>query len=315
MHADEIDVDVACVRQLLAEQLPHWAALAVEPLPSGGTDNWLYRLGDDMVVRLPKHVRTGDTLVKERRWLPALAPFLPLEVPLPLAEGHPADGYPCEWAVYRWLDGDDATVAPPCDPARVAADLGEFLAALQRVDPAGAPPPGEHNFGRGEPLVARDAACRAAIGSLGAEIDGPAVTAAWEEALAAPTWDRPPVWVHGDVDARNVLVRRGRLSAVIDWGCLGAGDPACDVAAAWKLLPGEHRRGFRTALGVDDATWSRARGWVLSQAVSALAYYTTETNAILVHEARRWLAEILTDGHNNAFRAPQPTLNGLLNRH
>ena len=296
MHADEARIDVALVRHLLARQFPQWAGLAIEPVPSSGTDNALFRLGVDMVVRLPRRERTAETLQKERRWLPTLAPRLPLAVPVPLAEGMPTEALPWTWSVYRWLEGDDATVAPPADSPRLAADLARFLTALQRIDTAGGPGPGEHNFDRGEPLVARDASTRVAIAALDAEIDARAATTAWEGALHAPDWSSSPVWIHGDLDRRNVLVRDGRLSAVIDWGCLGVGDPACDVMVAWKVLTEDTRDAFRDAASVDAATWARGRGWALSQAVGALSYYTPETNPGLVVEARRWLAEVLGTG-------------------
>ena len=291
MHADEVDTGVSLVRRLLAAQFPQWADLAVEPVLPRGTDNALYRLGEEMVVRLPRRERTAVTLVKEARWLPELAPQLPLAVPVPLAAGKPLEGYPFEWAVYRWLEGEAATEAPIADPAQAAADLAGFIAALQRVDPSGGPPPGEHNFFRGEPLAKRDQATRAAIASLGTTID--AVTVAWDAALAAPEWTGAPIWIHGDLDARNLLVAEGRLSGVIDFGGLGVGDPACDVMVAWKVLPADARDIFRNALSVDEATWARGRGWALSQAVVALAYYTLETNPVLVREADRWLAEVL----------------------
>jgi aminoglycoside phosphotransferase (APT) family kinase protein len=296
MHADEVDTDAALVGRLLAAQFPHWAGLPVEPVRPVGTDNALYRLGDDMVVRLPRRERTTGTLERERRWLPKLAPLLPLAVPIPLAEGMPADGYPFAWSVYSWLEGENATVERVTDLRRLATDLAQFIAALQRIDPTGGPPPGEHNFFRGEPLARRDEATRASITALGAAIDVGAVTAAWEAALRAPGWERRPVWIHGDLDARNLLVRDGRLGAVIDWGCLGVGDPACDVMVAWKILSEDTRDILRTELSVDEATWARGRGWALSQALNALSYYTMETNPILVLEARRWLAEALADG-------------------
>ena len=295
MHDDELDIDASLVRRLLASQFPHWAELPIERIEPTGTDNAIYRLGDDMVVRLPRVARTVATLEKERAWLPRLAPRLPLAVPVPLAEGMPAEGYPWVWSVYRWLDGVDATVEPIADLGRAASDLARFVAALQAIDPAGGPPPGAHNFFRGEPLAARDAAVRSSIAALRDAIDVDAVTAEWEAALRAPEWRRPPVWIHGDLDARNVLVQGGRLSAVIDWGALGVGDPACDVMVAWKLLSVDTRGAFREALSIDDATWARGRGWALSQAVNALSYYTLETNAVLVREAQRWLAEVLAD--------------------
>ena len=295
MHADEIHTDVSLVGRLLATQFPQWAGLPIEPVPSAGTDNALYRLGDDMVVRLPRRERPSGTLEKERQWLPILAPLLPLAVPVPLADGMPADGYPFDWSVYRWLEGEDATTVRVTDPSQFAIDLAQFVAALQQIDPAGGPSPGEHNVFRGVPLATRDAGTRGAIGSLRGAIDVGAVTAAWESALRSPEWEHPPVWIHGDLDSRNLLVEDGRLGAVIDWGCLSVGDPACDVMVAWKVLSADTRDLFRTALSVDESTWARARGWALSQALVALSYYTLETNPVLVLEARRWMAEVLAD--------------------
>jgi aminoglycoside phosphotransferase (APT) family kinase protein len=293
MHADEVDTDVALVGRLVAAQFPQWAELPIEPVRFRGTDNALYRLGEEMVVRLPRIQQATVALEKERKWLPTLAPLLPLAVPVLLAEGKPAEGYPWEWSVYRWLEGEPATVEPFADLGQAAADLAEFIGALQRVDPTDGPPPGEHNGFRGEPLAARDAAVRKAIASLGDEIDGGRATAAWEAALRAPLWQHPSVWIHGDLDARNLLVVEGRLSAVIDFGCLGVGDPACDVMVAWKVLSPTARDSFRAALSIDEATWARGRGWALSQALGALAYYTLETNPVLVREARRWMSEVL----------------------
>jgi aminoglycoside phosphotransferase (APT) family kinase protein len=295
MHADEVDTDATLVRRLLAEQFPHWADLPIRAIHPLGTDNANYRVGEEMLVRLPRRERTVGTLEKERRWLPRVAPLLPVAVPLPLGEGVPAEGYPFPWSVYAWLEGENATVGRITDVRQLATDLAQFVAALQSIDPMGGPSPGEHNFFRGEPLARRDEATRAAIASLAREIDADAVTAAWEAALQAPEWERLPVWVHGDLDSRNVLVERGRLCAVIDFGCLGVGDPACDVMVAWKLLSAETRELFRDALSVDEATWARGRGWALSQALMALGYYTLETNPVLVREARRWLAEVLAD--------------------
>jgi aminoglycoside phosphotransferase (APT) family kinase protein len=177
---------------------------------------------------------------------------------------------------------------------QTAEDLAGLLRALREIDPAGGPAPGAHNGFRGAPLGGRDGDTRAAIAALGDRLDADAATAVWDAALAAPAWDRRPVWIHGDLDARNLLARAGRLSAVIDFGCLGVGDPACDVMVAWKMLPTDARARFRQMLAVDDATWARARGWALSQAVGVLSYYTLETNAVLVREAERWLGELLT---------------------
>ncbi len=295
MHDGELTTDAVLVRRLLAEQFPQWADLHVEAVLPAGTDNAIYRLGDDMCVRLPRLHSKTLPLEKEVRWLPRLAPSLPLAIPAPLVVGEPAGGFAFRWSVYRWLDGDTASAETIDDLRRTANDLAAFIAALQRVDATGGPPPGEHNAFRGVPLAERDDQTRASIALLGGAIDGAAVIGAWEAALGAPAREEEPVWIHGDLDFRNLLVEHGRVTAVIDFGCLGIGDPACDVAVAWKVLTGDDRESFRAALQVDDAMWARARGWVLSQALMALSYYTLETNAVLVQEARRWLAELLAE--------------------
>jgi aminoglycoside phosphotransferase (APT) family kinase protein len=290
MHEDELEIDEAVVRRLLAAQFPHWAGLAIEALPAGGTDNAIYRLGDELSVRLPRRRTWSDgSLDKEIEWLPMLARQLPLSVPLPVARGTPGAGYPHDWAVYRWLDGEDAASAP-LDLPRAAVDLAELLAALGRIDPTSGPPA----RGRGGPLGPRDEATRAGIAELGDAIDAAAVTAAWEAALAAPEWDRAPVWIHGDLDARNLLVEDEHITGVLDWGAACVGDPACDVKVAWAVLDAETRPVFRELLEIDDATWARGRGWALSQAVIALPYYL-HTYPAIVREAWRWLAEALAD--------------------
>ena len=295
MHADEVDVDVRLVRRLLAAQFPEWSRLPVEPVLPRGTDNALYRLGEELVARLPRTPRTRRRCRSEREWLPRLAPHLPVAVPVPLADGEPGEGYPFEWAVYSWLEGENATSDRIEDETRLAADLAGLIAALQQIDPTGGPEPGPWNVNRGEPISRRDEAVRSSIEKLGEAVDADRVTALWERDSSAPDWDRPPVWLHGDLDARNLLARNGRLSGVVDWGCVGVGDPACDVMVAWKMLSAPARGLFRDALSVDDATWARARAWALSQALGALSYYTLETNAALVREAERWLAQVLAD--------------------
>lgn len=292
MHDDEIETDVALVRRLIAAQFPQWAGLPVSPVPSAGTDNALYRLGDHLAVRLPRiPVATGQ-LEKEQRWLPYLAPQLPLAIPDPLARGRPGEGYPWSWSVYRWLEGKTLTAAPVDDQRRLALDLAGFIAALHRIDPAGGPPPGQHNSFRGVPLATRDDATRSAIAQLRGTLDTAAATAAWEAALQTPAWPHAPVWIHGDLQAGNLLAIRGRLSAVIDFGCLGVGDPACDLMVAWNLLTADARDVFRRALNVDDATWDRGRGWAVSVGLIALPYYR-HTNPILAAIARRTIDEVL----------------------
>lgn len=295
MHLDELDIDVRLVRRLLAAQLPQWADLPIRPVDSSGSDNAMFRLGDEMAVRLPRRVgRTEVSLVKEFEWLPRLGPYLPLAVPVPLAIGAPAEGYPCVWVVYGWLDGEAATVDDIHEVRRAVDDLARFVAALQGIDTTGAPSPGEHNFFRGVPLRERDGNVRSAISALAGELDAKAVTAAWEAALEAPDWNGPPVWIHGDLSDGNLLAHRGRFSGVVDWGGIAAADPACDLMVAWSFLSRREREIFRAALVVDDATWARARGWALSVALIALPYYRT-TNPVRVGVSWRRIAEVLGD--------------------
>ncbi len=294
MHEDEIRVGPSLVRRLIAEQFPDWKALPLRPVESAGTDNTIYRLGDDMAVRLPRRPEAAEQALKEWRWLPALAPHLPLAVPVPLARGTPTQGYPYRWSVCRWLDGRNAVDGPVLDPSGAAIALAGFVTALQRVDAKDGPAPGAHNFFRGVPLESRDAQTRDAIGRLHGIVDTEAAARAWEAALRAPRWEGPPVWLHGDLHAANLLVERGRISAVIDFGGLGVGDPACDLMVGWSLLTAETRPVFRSALPADDATWARARGWALSVALIALPYYL-HTNPVLVGLSRRAIAEVLSD--------------------
>ncbi len=293
MHADEVDTDAALVRRLLTAQFPRWAGLPIASVPSAGTDNALYRLGDDLAVRLPRiHWAVGQ-VDKDREWLPRLAPLLPLAVPLPLAKGAPGEGYPWPWGVYRWAGGESATLERLADPRRAATDLARFITALQRIDTTGGPPAAEHGL-RGVPLATRDAPTRAAIAALDSLIDADATTRVWEAALQAPEWKRAPVWFHGDLLRGNLLVERGRLSAVIDWSGLGVGDPACDLMIAWNLFDRDNRDAFRAALGADDATWARGRGHALSQAAIFIPYYW-HTNPVGVANARRQIEEVLAD--------------------
>lgn len=268
--SDGAPIDTGLVRRLLLAQFPQWAGLRISPVPLSGMDNATFRLGEDMSVRLPRYARWAGQVEREHRWLPQLAPHLPLAVSEPLAMGRPADGYPFPWSVYRWLEGEAATTEGLTDPARTATQLAEFITALQKVDPTGGPGPEWSNAFRGVPLgderdsLASEARVRPKIAKLKGIVDTDAVTAVWEAALAAPAWGRPPVWIHGDLATGNLLAVDGQLSAVIDFGTLAVGDPAVDLLPAWKFLPAEARGVFRAALDVDDATWARGRGWALA---------------------------------------------------
>lgn len=294
MHVDEVDIDVGLVRRLLVAQFPAWAELPLAPVASAGTDNALYRLGDDMAVRLPRIGWAVGQVEAELRWLPWLAPHLPLAIPAPLAMGKPGEGYPWYWGVYRWLEGENATLERIGDPNAAAVTLAGFITTLQRIDPTGGPQPGPNNSGRGVPLAARDEGTQAAIASLAGVIDVDAATAAWDAALRAPVWGGPPAWIHGDLQSGNLLAQRGTLCAVIDWGCMGVGDPACDLMPAWNLFTAATRAVFRAAMSVDDATWARGRGWALSCGLIALPYYKT-SNPVLASIARHAIGEVLAE--------------------
>jgi aminoglycoside phosphotransferase (APT) family kinase protein len=277
------------VRRLLAGQFPRWAELPIEPVESYGTDHDIYRLGDRLAARLPRIGWATDQAAKEATWLPRLAPHLPLAVPVQLGRGRPAEGYPFEWSVYEWLPGENAVEALD-DRDRAAVDLAAFVRALRRVETTGAHPRARGD--RGSPLAELDRAVRTSIADLGDRIDRAAVLASWDESLNAPPWEDDEVWVHGDLLPGNLLVVDGRLSAVIDWGGLNVGDPACDLQPAWNVFAGGSRERYRTELAVDDASWLRGRGWALCQAVMALPYYW-DTNPGMVRQASHALAQVL----------------------
>ena len=260
MPVAKVDINVSLVGQLVTAQFPQWADLPIRSVEFDGWDNRVFRLGEDMTVRLPSAEAYTPQVEKEHRWLPRLAPLLPLPIPVPLALGVPSDSYPWHWSIYRWLEGENAAIECIDDLQRFATTLARFLAALQLIDPAGGPPPGQHNFFRGGPLAIYDTETRVAIAALHGKIDTDAVTAVWETALKA-TWHGVPVWFHGDVSAANLLVERGRLSAVIDFGCSGVGDPACDLTIAWTLFSGESREAF---LCCSSRQWRNlgARSWL-----------------------------------------------------
>lgn len=263
-------IDTALVARLVAGQFPEWAGLAVRPVPNDGWDNRTFRLGDRLSARLPSAEGYVLQVEKEHRWLPVLAPALSLPIPVPVARGNPAAGYPWPWSVYEWLDGETAALDRIDDLTEFARTLAEFLIELAAIDSRGGPGPGPHNGHRGGDPSFYDGETRAAIVSLGDRIDGAAATRVWDAALAT-RWTHEPVWFHGDVAVGNLLVRNGRLSAVIDFGTSGVGDPACDLVIAWTLLDGRSREEFRSTLAPDDGTWARGRGWALWKALIVAA--------------------------------------------
>ncbi|MDG4854741.1 MULTISPECIES: aminoglycoside phosphotransferase family protein [unclassified Mesorhizobium] len=292
MHSPKMDIDTALVRRLVDAQFPEWRHLPVKPVAFGGWDNRTFHLGDTMAVRLPSAAPYALQVEKEHRWLRKLAPLLPLPIPEPLAMGEPAAGYPWHWSVYRWIEGETAKTGHIADLRAFAVSLAEFLVALKRIDPTAGPAPGQHNFYRGGPLAVYDGEARQAIAALEGRIDTQAATAVWKAALAAG-WHGSPVWFHGDVASGNLLVKDGRLSAVIDFGTSGVGDPSCDLAIAWTLFEGESREAFRARIAVDDATWARGRGWTLWKALITVAGH--DANQAEVGRQRRVIDEVLAD--------------------
>ncbi|MCX4098543.1 aminoglycoside phosphotransferase family protein [Nocardia sp. alder85J] len=264
-------IRVELVERLVAVQFPHWGRLPVTPVERDGWDNRTFRLGDDMAVRLPSAAEYAPAVRKENRWLPWLAPALPVAIPTVLAVGKPGFGYPYPWSVRKWLPGETADRATIDDPVEFAAAVAEFLRALQGCDTAGAPAAGDHSFHRGASPVRYDQQTRRHLDRLGDRIDTAAATVVWERALAAAARPGTPVWFHGDLAADNLLVDGGKLTAVIDFGLCGIGDPACDLTLAWTMLSGPGREAFRRTVGADDATWARARGWALWKALLSLA--------------------------------------------
>ena len=280
-----IDIDLA--RQLVDAQFPQWAGLPLRSLDPAGSDHVIYRLGNELAVRLPRHSGAIGQARKELEWLPRLAPALPLAIPVPLAVGEPGFGYPWPWLVSRWLDGQVATADRLADSAEVAVQLGEFLTALHLFAPAEAIALASRDDLTTTSLEDRDQATRLAIRAVDGVFDVQALTRLWDEALRAPGWDRPPVWVHGDFHTGNLLTTGGRVSAVIDWGGLAIGDPACDLVVAFTLMSGSSRAAFRATLNLDDATWTRGRGWALATGLNAYTSYAAVSPRVAAQTTRQ----------------------------
>ncbi|MDG4861078.1 aminoglycoside phosphotransferase family protein [Streptomyces sp. T-3] len=263
-------IDAALVKRLLAAQFPQWSELPVTPVEVDGWDNRTYRLGDDKTVRLPTAASYALAVDKESQWLPRLAPSLPVAIPPVLARGVPGEGYPFPWSVRGWLAGETVLRARVDDMSALAVAVAGFLRSLQRCDTAGGPLAGEHSWCRGASPDHYDAQTRHCLDLLNGRVETDRAAAVWEAALAAE-WCGTPVWFHGDIAAGNLLVENGELTAVIDFGTSGVGDPACDLVAAWGLFDGDSREAFREAVDQDAGAWARARGWALWKALLVLS--------------------------------------------
>jgi aminoglycoside phosphotransferase (APT) family kinase protein len=285
-----VDITAGLVARLIATQFPPWAALPIRPVASAGTVHALFRLGEDMLVRLPRVPTSSSDPVDG--FLARLAPLLPVPIPSLLGEGQPTNEYRGWWSVVRWLDGENPVEGHLASPGELAADLARFITAFWKIDLAGGPP-----AYRGGPLVRQNAHTLSAIAELRGIIDTDAATAIWDHALHLPDWDGPDTWVHADLMPGNLLTSNGRLAAVIDFDTAGVGDPACDLIVAWMLLPAHARPGFRRATGVDQATWLRGRARAFSMALGHLPYYQ-DTNPVMADNARYTIREVLADHHH-----------------
>lgn len=300
MNKSDITSDL--VTRLVASQFPEWADLPVSPVELDGWDNTTFRLGTTMSARLPSADAYVAQIDKEHRWLPLLRTHLPLPIPEPLVKGVPALGFPRPWSIYRWIEGETASADTVSDSRLFATDLAGFLTALYRCDPSNGPAAGAHSFSRGGPVSVWDAQVREALERLGNQVDVAGASEAWEIAVEARS-EEPPVWAHGDITGTNLLVRGGRLAAVIDFGCSAVGDPACDTTIAWTFFRGESRALFKSQLPVDQATWARGRGWALWKALIALvADLSTPGYADLAarrfgwrQSARQVVADVIAD--------------------
>lgn len=286
-------IDDQLARHLIAAQFPQWKNLPIYLIADSGWDNRTFRLGEKMLIRMPSAAKYASQVEKEHYWLPKLAPSLPFSIPEPVAIGEPIDEYPWKWSIYRWVEGEVATAVHIENLCDFAADLTQFLTALQNLNPADGPLPGEHNFYRGGALMTYDNQTRQAISILKNRIRTKTATAVWETALAT-SWQHPPVWVHGDIAFGNLLVNEGRLSAVIDFGTLAVGDPACDLAVAWTLFKEKSRETFRAKLPLDSGTWARGRAWALWKAL-IIAAGLTQAHATEASQSLQIVEKILLD--------------------
>lgn len=288
MPPAEVEVSVSQVEAMVAQQAPHLGSHEIFPL-AHGWDNFLFRLGSDWLARFPRRQVAVALILNEVRWLPDLAPRLPLAIPVPVVVGEPGQGYPWPWTIVPWIRGVPASAALDVDPRWIAPDLGGFLLALHRPAAEDAPP----NRYRGVPLTTRDRATRGRIRQLGSVIDSQAASACWDDALNAPGYDGPPIWLHGDLHPGNVIISSGRITGVVDFGDITSGDPATDLSAMWTVLGGRHLDRFGESYGdLGEPCWRRARGWALSLGLAYLA--RSADNPTMGYIGRRTLDSLLT---------------------
>ncbi len=288
MHSDEIDITESLVKYLISEQFPHWATLPIKPVQSSGTSNAIFRLSDAMAVRMPRIPSVAENIAREFEWLPKLAAHLPYPVPIPLAMGEPSENYPWDWSICQWVEGENPVEGQLMKPHVFAKELAKFIRALHEIKIEGGP----ESF-RGRPLVVQNEEAQIAIKELHGKINTERALSIWNECLKIPAWKGKSVWIHGDLMPGNLLVKNNSLSAVIDFGCFGTGDPACDLISAWNLFDTQSREIFKKELQVDEATWLRGQGWALSMALIQLPYYEY-TNPVMAANARYTINQVVS---------------------
>lgn len=293
MHDKQPLINELLVQNLIDTQFPEWKNLPIIPVTPGGWDNKTFRLGKNMLVRMPSNKKYEYSVQKEQIWLPKLAPHLPLLIPEPLAFGKPGSGYPYEWSIYRWIEGETVEESSISSYRSFAISLAQFLIALQNINCTNGPVPGAQNFYRGGSLNVYDSEIRRAITIVKDKIDSKTAMEIWETALAT-SWNKLPVWVHGDISIGNLLLKKGHLIAVIDFGGLAIGDPSCDLAITWTFFTEEIRETFRKMFLFDADTWARGRAWTLWKAL-LIASGLSQTNSIEGRKCWQIINEVLED--------------------
>ena len=281
----KLEITTQIATALIAEQFPQFSHLHISPVDHGGNDNRTFHLGSEMSIRLPSGEEYVRQVKKEQEWLPKIAPHLPLPIPQPIAMGMPSKCYPWNWSIYKWLEGESANSIELSDAhlETIAIQIAQFLNEFHKFDGAGAPAPGLHNWWRAAHTSIYDAETRSLIEKLKNLVDVDNASKLWQRAINSK-WNRDPVWVHGDVASGNLLVKDNRLAAVIDFGCMGIGDPACDLTIAWTFFRGKSREIFRANLHLDEETWARARGWAIWKALYEVSVIEDQNGAALAKQ-------------------------------
>ncbi len=270
MQIEPYHIHLQLVYKLILDQFPQYARLKISPVEQQGHDNRTFRLGDNMLIRMPIAEPYALKVPQEQTLLPCLQPYLTIPIPKPIAMGHPSSDYPYPFSIYQWLEGTSANQLQIEGNVLelLATELAHFLKELQSIDQEG-PAPGQHNWWRGDHIRVYDIGARQQIEQLSHLIDKNKALKLWEAACKTQ-WSQKPVWVHGDFASGNILVKENQLSAIIDFGGMAVGDPACDLVIAWTFLDEKSRQVFKEILSLDNDTWLRAKAWALWKATYEL---------------------------------------------